>query len=249
MTVTKKGLEAKVQQQRAGAKAPSKGKNCLLDLRIHTPASIGYLSLGGIDTAPALVRLAKIKGLDMIGLTDFYSAAFIDRVAEAAKATDLKVLPGTVIRCRLGSCDDCVLTCLFPESCTSVEVQSFLSELAVPASAAGDRRYIVEKPFKEVLASLEKRGGISLPSRMDKTPHRLACLVHLVEEWGFRAFDLAYPDSAKMFRERWPRIKFNLFCFSNAHALAQVGSRMAKVKLSEVGFAGIKGMVERSTVS
>lgn len=241
MAPSKKGLESKVQIQSPSSKA----RNCLLDLRIHTPASIGYLSLGGIDTAPALVRLAKVKGLDMIGLTDFYSAAFIDRVASAAKSTGLTVLPGTVIRCRLGSCNDCVLTCLFPETHGSAQVQAFLDDLGVPQSAAGDRRYLVERPFKEILASLEKRGGLALPSRMDKTPHRLACLVHLIEEWGFRAFDLAYPDSARLFRERWPRIKFNLFCFSNAHALAQVGSRMAKVKLSNVGFDGIRSMVER----
>ncbi len=246
MAPSKKGLAAKVEVRSPSPKSTGKARNCLLDLRIHSPASIGYLSLGGIDTAPALVRLAKVKGLDMIGLTDFYSAAFIDRVAAAAKGADLTVLPGTVIRCRLSGCNDCVLTCLFPESFGSGEVQAFLTELGVPASAAGDRRYLVEKPFKEILAALEKRGGLALPSRMDKTPHRLACMVHLVEEWGFRAFDLAYPDSAKMFRERWPKIKFNLFCFSNAHALAQVGSRMAKVKLTDVGFNGIKSMVERS---
>ena len=142
----------------------SKGRNCLLDLRIHTPASQGYLSLGGIDTAPALVRLAKVKGLDMIGLTDFYSAAFVDRVAEAAKSTGLTVLPGTVIRARVGSCNDCILTCLFPETTNGAQVQSFLTALGVPASAAGDRNYLVDRSFKEILQLLEARGGIALPS-------------------------------------------------------------------------------------
>jgi hypothetical protein len=56
---------------------------------------------------------------------------------------------------------------------------------------------------------------------------------------------LAYPDSAQYFKKNWPKTKFNLFCFSNAHALAQVGSRMAKVKLAESGFAGILPIVGR----
>jgi hypothetical protein len=83
---------------------------------------------------------------------------------------------------------------------------------------------------------------------MDKTPHRLAAIPTLVEKYGFRAFDLAYADSIRFFKSKWPKIKFQLFSFSNAHALAQVGSRIAKVKMSEPGFTGIKAMVARDAL-
>ena len=87
----------------------------------------------------------------------------------------------------------------------------------------------------------------ALPSRLDKTPHRMSAIPLLVNQYGFRAFDLAYPDSARYFKAHWPKTKFQLFCFSNAHALAQVGSRMAKVKLAEGGFAGIRSIIGRQS--
>ncbi|NDC38669.1 MAG: hypothetical protein EBZ48_11535 [Proteobacteria bacterium] len=220
-------------------------KSYLLDLRIHTPASLGYLSIGGIDTAPALVRLAKVKGLDIIALTDFYSAEFIDRVRDAAKDSPLTILPGVVLRCKVGICDDVSIAVLFPEHYSGVHVAQFLERIKVPAGARGDRRFLLKTPFREILAEIERSGGIALPSRLDKTPHRQSAIPVLVEEYGFRAFDLAYPDSARYFKKHWPKTKFNLFCFSNAHALAQVGSRMAKLKMSEGGFAGVRSVLTR----
>jgi hypothetical protein len=220
-------------------------KSYLLDLRIHSPASLGYLALEGIDTAPALVRLARVKGLDVIAVTDFYSASSVDKIREAARGSDLTVLPGTVIRCALPGCDDVVLSCLFPEETPGVAIEHFLRQLGVPASAAGAKNYVIRQPFAQVLAAIERAGAVALPSRMDKTPHRMAAIQTLVELYGFRAFDLAYPDSARIFKSRWPKIKFRLFSFSNANALAQVGSRIAKVKMQNPGFPGIQEMIAR----
>jgi hypothetical protein len=84
-----------------------------------------------------------------------------------------------------------------------------------------------------------------LPSRMDKTPNRMAIIPTLVEKYGFRAFDLAYMDTSKFFKTRWPKVKFHLFSFSDASALAQVGSRIARVKMSNPGFEGIRAIVSR----
>ncbi len=226
-------------------KSRGKGKSYLMDLRIHSPASLGYISVAGIDAAPAMVRLAKVKGLDLIAVTDFYTGEFIDRVVEPANEAGLTVIPGTAIRCKLGVCDDLVLTCLFPESFRSSDIQSFLNELGVPPSTKGDRRFLVKRSFVDVLAAIEKRNGIALPSRVDKTPLRRSAIPLLVEQFGFRAFDLAYPDTAQYFKKHWPKTKFQLFCFSNANALAQVGSRMARVKLPEGGFDGLRGLVSR----
>ena len=226
-------------------KTKTRQKSYVMDLRIHSPASLGYLAIEGIDTAPALVRLARVKGLDIIAVTDFYSGAFIDRIVAAAKDSDLKVIPGTALRCSVGNCNDGVMTCLFPEGHTSAQVEAFVLSLGVPKSMAGRRDYVVKKPFAELLAIIDAAGAVALPSRIDKTPTRLSALPILIEQFGFRAFDLAYADSVKMFKARWPKIKFQLFSFSNAQALAQVGSRIAKVKMSDPGFGGISEMVAR----
>lgn len=230
-------------------KSRARKKSYLMDLRIHSPASLGYLGIEGIDTAPALVRLAKVKGLDVIAVTDFYSADFIDRVVEAAKNTSLTVIPGCVLRTALPTCNDVILTCLFPESSNADVIQKFLDELGVPASAKGSRKFMVTRPFDQVLKLIEDNGAVAMPSRMDKTPHRLAIIPELVDKYGFRAFDLAYADSVTFFKQRWPKIKFQLFSFSNANALAQVGSRIARVKMPDPGFAGIKYLVSRQAIT
>lgn len=239
---------AEARRSMRNEKPRTRQKSYVLDLRIHSPASLGYLSIDGIDTAPALVRLAKVKGLDVIAVTDFYSGEFIDRITAAAAGSPLTVIPGVAVRCSLGGCDDVVLTCLFPEGFSGGAVESFLRELDIPPAAAGKKSFVVRRSFDDVLAAIETRGGVALPSRMDKTPHRLAAVPILVEKYGFRAFDVAYADSNRYFKTRWPKLKFQLFSFSNAHALAQVGSRIAKVKMAEPGFVGIRAMVARTAV-
>lgn len=237
-----------LSQQVEVERSKPRQKSYSMDLRIHSPASLGYISIEGIDTAPALVRLAKVKGLDVIAVTDFYSGSFIDRVQAAAQESEITVIPGVVIRCSLASCDDVILTCLFPEHYKTLQVEEFLLALGIPREAFGNRDYRVSMSLAEILKLLDLHQGIAIPSRMDKTPHRASVIPQLVEKHGFRAFDLAYVDSTRLFKTRWPKLKFHLFSFSNAHALAQVGSRYAKVKLQEPGFKGISQLVSRGIV-
>ncbi|MCB0337375.1 MAG: PHP domain-containing protein [Bdellovibrionales bacterium] len=239
-TIAGKTLQQKVEKTRV------RKKSYTMDLRIHSPSSLGYLGIQGIDTAPALVRLAKVKGLDVIAVTDFYSAEFIDRITEAAKDSKVTVLPGVAIRTAIEVCDDVVLTCLFPEDSSAETINRFLQRLEVPASKAGDENFIVPLPFAKILEEIDKANAVVIPSRMDKTPHRKAAIPALVEQYGFRAFDLAYfPESAAIFEARWPKEKFQLLSFSNANALAQVGSRISKVKMAKPGFLGLRDVVER----
>ena len=232
-------LQASVEKSR------TRQKSYVLDLRIHSPASLGYFTVEGLDTAPALVRLAKVKGLDVIAVTDFYSGRFVDRVVEAARNSALTVVPGVVVRCSVDSCHDVTLLCLFSEQTNSARIDEFLRMLRVPEKAFGNRAYLLDLPLPEILACVEHFGGIAIPSRMDKTPQRMAVIPALVERYGFRAFDLAHADTSRFFKSRWPKVKFHFFSFSNANALAQVGSRTARVKLANPGFEGIKNLMER----
>lgn len=224
-----------------------KPKNFIMDLRIHSPASLGYMGIEGIDTAPALVRLAQVKGLDVIAITDYYSGAFVDRILEAARDTSLFVIPGVVIRCAIPGCDDVNLSCLFPQEYGTGRLEEFLGKLGIPRESFGDRGYIVRLELSKIIELVESSNGVALPSRMDKTPSRLSAIPILVEKFGFRAFDLAYADSVKFFKQRWPKMKFHLFSFSNANALAQVGNRIAKVKMPEASFDGVRDLIARQS--
>lgn len=227
-------------------KSKGRPKSYVLDLKIHTPRSLlGTSPLSGIDAAPALVRLAVVKGIDIIAVTDRNTGASLDTIVNAARGVRLVVLPGVEIRTCVTVCDDVVLTCLFPEHFRSADIAAFLTAIKVPESAIGSSNFVVPIPFEEVLREVELRDGVAFPSRIDKTPNRLAVLPELVNRYGFRAFDVAYGDSARIFSRQWPKTKFSLFSFSNASALAQVGSRCSKVKMASPGYDGVRDLVRR----
>lgn len=234
-------------EQRAQSVKKTRQKNYVLDLRIHSPESLGYLGIDGLDTAPALIKLAETKKLDVIAITDLFSGNFIDQIKHAAKGSSVKVLPGTELKCKVGRCSDVIITCLFPEAATTADITALLKELHVLPNFQQNLNFTLEQPFSQIIATVEAAGGITFPSRMDKTPHQLEVVPQLVEMFGYRSFDLAYSDSSRFFKIRWPKMKFNLFSFSNAHALAQVGSRVAKVKLPSPGFPGIETLLKRES--
>jgi hypothetical protein len=226
-------------------KTKTKSKSYVMDLRVQSPENIGYSGFTGFDSAPAIVRLAKVKGLDVIAITDLFSAQFVDRMVEAARGSALTVIPGVGLRCTVGACRDVILSCLFPESARAETINQFLRDLKVPPDINERQGYTLSQPLDQVLHALESYQGIAIPSRLDKTPNRMAVIPELVENYGFRAFDLAYADTANYFKKRWPKQKFHLYSFSDANALAQIGSRIAKVKLAAPGFIGIREVVAR----
>jgi PHP family Zn ribbon phosphoesterase len=222
-----------------------KRQSYVMDLRVHTPNSLGYRGIEGLDTAPALVRLARVKGIDVLGVTDYYSGDFIDRLRVAAQDSALTVIPAIDLRLTVGNCEDVEMSCLFPESFTSEEIRNFLDQLGVPCIDTSESIFRVELSLKDVIKKVEGADGVMLPSRMDRTPSRRSAIPVLVEEYRFRTFDLAHSDSAAMFEQQWPHLTFNLFSFSNANALAQVGSRIAKISLVNPTFAELKPVLMR----
>ncbi len=235
-------LQAKVEKKRV------RHKSFTLDLRVHSPFSEGYFGVDGIDPAPALLSVAKVKGIDMIAVTDFYSGSFIDSIMIAAQGASVRVIPGVDLRCTIPGCNDVVITALLPEHCSSADVEQLLHRLAVPKHAQGSESYVLEKPFEEILKAIDQIDGVVIPSRMDQTPYRFEGIRTLVDQYGFRAFDLAFAESQSFFEENWPDVEFQLFSFSKANSLAQVGSRTAEVKLPECGFAGIRELVARDAL-
>lgn len=227
------------------AKQVKEGKQYTVDLRIHSPGSRGYFSLGGVDCGAALVRVAKVKGLDVIAITDHYNASHVDEVRQVGLEENIHVIPGIDLRCRIGECDEVFVTALFPETFDGSRLFGVIAELGVPEDAYGDVRYILGCSFNEVIEIVERNEGVVIPTRIDKTPYQQLAVPHLIEEYGFHAFDIVHPENLEFFRERWPEGQFTFFTFSNANSLAQVGSRVGKVRLTVPGFEGIKQLVQR----
>ena len=61
------------------------------DLHIHTPASNDISEKWKNSSPEDIVRIAKEKGLDIIAITDHNTAAYCDKVSEAAVGKNLTV--------------------------------------------------------------------------------------------------------------------------------------------------------------
>ena len=92
---------------------------------------------------------------------------------------------------------------------------------------------------------IESKGGVVIPSHVDKTPNRQSAIAELIERYGFHCFDLVHPENTEYFKDFWPDGGFTFFSFSNANSLAQVGTRVTKARLLNPTFDGIKQLVAR----
>ncbi len=237
---------ARAQKGSFLAKPIKKGKRYLLDLRVHSPGTVGYFTNGGIEPGPALIRLSQVKGLHMIALTEYYDATYVDRVrAAVTPECGLIILPSVMLICEIAGCKEVPLLVIFPESATSENIFRLLDDLGVPKNCYGRKDYCLPLPFERILEAIETNGALAIPSRVDKTPYRQLAIPELVERYGMHAFDLAHPDSPDFFRDRWPGGGFTFFSFSSANALGQIGNRVGKVSLATLGFEGIREVVAR----
>jgi PHP family Zn ribbon phosphoesterase len=242
-SILRKQIEVISEQapNKAEKKKSTKGKNYLLDLRVQSPEALGSFGLGKLEIAPALIRLCKAKGIDVIGVADFFSANFVDKALQAAVGSGISVVPGVVIRCRIDLCDDVNLLCLFDSNTGTHEIHKFLNSIGVSDSDFGSQKLVLSTDVSNILQEVDKLNGICIPTRMDRTPYSMMAIPELVEKHGFRTFDLCYAENTNQFKAKWPKIRFQFVSFSNASSLAQVGSRAAKMKLSNLQFSSIKG--------
>lgn len=232
-----KNLESKVE------KVSTKPKQFRLDLRIQQPSALGAISVRGIESATALVRLAKGKRLDMIAVADYNSVGFVSQLKEAAELEDVKVLPAVSLKIAEPSME---LLLLFKEDEDLSTIASLLSGWGIKDPYGKNEEAILKVPLAEIITKVETVNGSVIPSRVDRTPTGVQLINYLIEDLGFRTFDLAFAETGKKIKSKWKQHKFNFLTFSNAASLAQVGSRSTKLKLPGLSYSSIKDMAARA---
>ena len=221
-------------------------KSYKIDLRILPPSNLGPFAISGLAIAPAIIKLCKVKKIDVIGIVDRFQGDFIDKLQKLSYDYPITILPALDIQLKVDKYEDIILTCFFESTETSDTLKDFLNLLEVNNDCYAKEYYPTKLTLDEVLEHLDAFNGFAIPSRCDKTPNRKCAIPVLVERYGFRTFEVAYQDDTKaMFKKLWPKEHFNIFSFSNANALAQVGNRAEKIKLNELNFSGIKEFMTR----
>lgn len=247
--LNQKKLAAKAKREKEKstflAKPFSKGKVYKIDLRLRSPENLSVQTMNSVEAAPALVRLARVKGLNSIAITDYHDWSQIELTKKASQGTTVNVIPGMCVNCSVTSDSNITTIVLFPENYTANQIEKCAVELNIPTGARGRSDFALKMDYSEFLRIIEAHGAIAIPTRIDLTPHHLLSVPRLVEEFGIHCFDLAHIDNPQYFKDRWPNGEFTFLSFSNASSLAQVGSRLTKIKLPKSGFEGIKELAKR----
>ncbi len=139
-----------------------------LDLHVHTPASKDFQ---GTATPDDIVDEAIRKGLDGIAITDHNTAAWVDKVRDAAKGTTLTVFPGVEISCAGGQSGIHVIA-LFDPTKDEEHLKGVLSNLGItPANQGKSEALVSDKTLQQVIDTIQdsKWGGLAILAHVNSS--------------------------------------------------------------------------------
>jgi PHP family Zn ribbon phosphoesterase len=220
------------------------------DLHIHSCLS----PCGDEDMTPAnIVGMAKLKGLDVIALTDHNTCGNCAAVMTAGKAQGLLVLPGM----ELCTSEEIHVVCLFKELCGALEfskrVYSVLPEIKNRADIFGEQTIIDENDnilgheerllinaagisIDDVSGLLSEFGGVAFPAHIDKVSNGIiGVLGTFPQTAGFKAAELSSACDKDVFLNSHKEISNLTFLKnSDAHYLWQISERENSVDINSL---------------
>ncbi|MFL7791673.1 MAG: PHP domain-containing protein [Anaerolineae bacterium] len=229
----------------------------LADLHIHTVLS----PCAEVEMLPELiVGQAQELGLNIIAITDHNSAENTASVVNAAKGTDVTVLPGMELQTR----EEAHLVCLF-DTLEQVahwqeEVYAHLPPLKNDDDAFGtqivldadgeavgtnERLLLTATSFsvEEAVQRVHALGGLCIPAHVDRPAYSIIANLGFIppdlEIAGVEISSLVGPKEA---RERFPQLeRYSLITSGDAHRLSEMSKRttlkMAGPTVAEIALA------------
>jgi len=221
------------------------------DLHVHTPRSPDYKNKG--IKPEDIVSKALEKGLDVIAITDHHNVEWCNAVREAAKSTNLVVLPGVEIRTDKGK-RGIHITGIFDMGTRSEFIQDMV------LNKIGLSKTEIDKKGKEnAYASLEraseaitKAGGIvtihadkssgiekEIDSEVQGELKRdiVKRYIQVMEVAKKQQQDF-YLNKESVFGRQIPS-----FMCSDAHTPEEIGSKVSWIKTGECNLNGLKQVI------
>lgn len=225
------------------------------DLHLHSCLS----PCGDLDMTPYnLVNMAKLKGLDIIALTDHNTCGNCPAAIEAAKAAGICLLPGM----ELTTEEEIHVVCLFPSLDAAMAFDAYTYERLMDVENRPDifgeqllmdARDLVLGSIRKLLVGavsigissvpslVDSFGGICYPAHIDRPSYSvLSSLGFLPPECGFAAVEVhdpgaffadnAHPEIAEAYR---------IITSSDAHRLEEIAEQEHAVPMEVPGFAGL----------
>lgn len=223
-----------------------------VDLHVHTPASPDMHSQWGDATPADVIEHALSKDLDIIAITDHNTAAWCDRVREAASSTKLRVLPGVEISTSEGH-----VLAVFDADKPSYEIEALLTSIGIRQREFGNLNAMAKLNITEVAAKVVEEGGVAIAAHVEseKGFHRLmrgagVRRQRIAECADLHAFEIvhvetrnAFPSGAVQGYARKVACVQGSDCWAEAadqHHLDAIGHRYCYLSMGERSIVGLR---------
>jgi PHP family Zn ribbon phosphoesterase len=220
-----------------------------VDLHVHTPESVCYS-----DTrvnAGDIVRAALTTKLDAIAITDHNSVKGIDSIREAAKDTELIIIPGVELTTKHGH-----FIALFDVNTPTDKLNTFLDDVGLETQGRGDAHTVTADEIETVLQKIKEHGGIAIAAHIDRWPsgfletkdtRKRKQEIH--ESEYLDAIEITIPNN----RKAWENGKVRGYpmqraCIqgSDAHNPDEIARRPVYIKVEAVKLTEIKKAMENN---
>jgi PHP family Zn ribbon phosphoesterase len=193
---------------------------------------------------PLIVRRARDLALGIIAVTDHNSAENVAAVTEAARGSDLTVLPGMEVQTK----EEVHLLCLFGTVEQALDWQEviythlpawkndpqfFGAQFVVDATGAlirHNERLLATSTslsVEEVAMEVTARGGLCIAAHIDRPSFSLLANLGLVPAGvEFSAMEITSRDTADEMRRRHPSLAdYSFICSGDVHRLSEMSDR------------------------
>lgn len=223
---------------------------CYYDFHIHSCLS----PCADNDMTPNnIVNMAKLKGLDMIAITDHNCARNARPLMECGRNAGLLVLPGMEVETaeevhvltlfsQLGQClemERLVLAAMpILENHEEIFGEQFVCDSMDEIVDRENRMLVTASSLsiQQVVALATKNGGICIPAHVDKTSYSvISNLGFIPEELNFTAVEVSKKTSYQEALYQYPYLaKYRILNSSDAHYLWDISEAEAYIEVSEL---------------
>lgn len=217
------------------------GQSLYYDFHIHSCLS----PCGDGDMTPNnIINMAKLKGLDVIALTDHNACGNCGALMQVAKREGLLVIPGM----ELCTSEDIHVVCLFNTLDGALdferEVRANLKQIKNRPEIFGEQLFIDDMDnvtasedtllitatgidVDSVLPLCRKFGGTAFPAHADKVSNGIIPILGAIPpEAGFESVELSAACDKEAFIKANPSLAgLNIFSDSDAHYLWQISEK------------------------
>ncbi len=219
------------------------------DLHIHTCLS----PCGDLEMTPsAIVKEAKRRGLDIIGICDHNSAENIMATQRAGQKEGITVIAGIEVT----SAEEVHILALFNDSAKAIQLQTIVYEHLLPGvnneATFGEQVVVNEDDevlefnqrlligatslsLQKVVASIHSLSGLAMAAHIDRQAFGIIGQLGFVPaDSGLDGMEVSPRISCQEARVKFPQANnFGLVTFSDAHYLQDIGKAFTQFLIKE----------------